>query len=266
MSRINNSLREIHTIDDLAQRDQWVNGIHPLVKLCLTVIYMMITVSFGKYELTGLLGMLVYPLILFELCELSIKEALYKLKAVLPFLCLVGLANPFFDREPVGSLGAFTVTSGMLSMCTLLIKGIFTVLSSYLLIATTTIEEICYALRLLHLPKLFVTQVLLTYRYLFVLLAETDTIVQAYTLRAPGQKGVHFRVWGSLAGQLLLRSMRRADELYQSMCLRGYDGEFYYASHRKAALHDVLYLSVWLTVMTAFRCFPVLELIGNLFV
>ena len=53
-------------------------------------------------------------------------------------------------------------------------------------------------------------------------------MAQAYALRAPKQKGVHFKVWGSLAGQLLLRSIDRANNLYASMLLRGYQGEYYY--------------------------------------
>lgn len=62
------------------------------------------------------------------------------------------------------------------------------------------------------------------YRYISVLLAETQRVVQAYELRAPGQKGIHFKVWGSLMGQMLLRSMDRAEVIYESMCLRGFVG------------------------------------------
>lgn len=70
------------------------------------------------------------------------------------------------------------------------------------------------------------TQVLLTYRYVTVLLEEANRMTQAYSLRAPNQKGVHFKVWGTLAGQLLLRSMDRANEVYESMTLRGYQENF----------------------------------------
>lgn len=266
MSKINNALHEIRTIDEMARRDRWVNRIHPLVKLSLTILYMSITVSFGRYQFTGLLGMALYPLAMFELGELSLKDALYKLRGVLPLICIVGLFNPVFDRAPAGSLFGITVTGGMLSMCTLMLKGVFTVFSSYLLIATTTIEDICHALRMLHLPKPAVTQILLVYRYISVLLSEADRITQAYSLRAPGQKGVHFRVWGSLAGQLLLRSMDRADALYQSMCLRGYNGEFYYGNNRKTAFSDIAYFIIWLAILLVFRTFPVFELVGGLFV
>ncbi|MBO5031391.1 MAG: cobalt ECF transporter T component CbiQ [Lachnospiraceae bacterium] len=266
MSKLNNTLHNIRTIDEMARRSKRINRLHPLVKLCVTVFYMILVVSFDRYHLIGLMGMMIYPYLLFELGEISLKNALCRLRVVLPVVCMVGLLNPVFDTEPVGRLGGITITSGMLSMCTLMLKGIFTVLSAYLLIATTTIEEICYALRLLRLPKLFVTQVLLIYRYISVLLSEADHMMNAYLLRAPNQKGVHFKAWGSLAGQLLLRSMDRADELYQSMCLRGYRGEFYYGSGQKMSGTDFAYLIIWICVLFIFRRFPVFELIGSFFV
>ena len=146
---------------------------------------------------------------------------------ILPLVACVGIANPFFDKQ-LFYFGGFTLQAGYISFITLMLKGVLAVLASYLLIATTTIEQICYALRLLQLPKLLVTQLLLSYRYLTLLLEQADTIAQAYALRAPKQKGVHFKVWGSLAGQLLLRSIDRANNLYDSMLLRGYQGEYYY--------------------------------------
>ena len=94
--------------------------------------------------------------------------------------------------QVIGYIGTVPLTAGMLSMVTLMIKGIYSVLAAYLLIATTSIEKICYALRLLHIPAILVTQVLLTYRYVTVLLEEANRMTQAYSLRAPNQKGVQF--------------------------------------------------------------------------
>lgn len=117
----------------------------------------------------------------------------------------------------------------------------------------TSIEKICYALRLLHIPAILVTQVLLTYRYVTVLLEEANRMTQAYSLRAPNQKGVHFKVWGTLAGQLLLRSMDRANEVYESMTLRGYRGEFYYTAKEPCKAKDWLYLGVWLALFAVLK-------------
>lgn len=266
MSKINQAIYEIQSLDTLASEKRWVNRLHPLVKLCVTILYIGITVSFPKYNLSGLLAMAVYPVILFVVGEISFREGIRRLRLVLPVVCVVGIFNPFFDRSIVTHFGTIAVSGGVLSMVTLMLKGIFTVFASYLLIATTTIEKICYALRLLHLPRLFVTQVLLIYRYLSVLLAEANRMTQAYALRAPGQKGIHFKVWGSLVGQLLLRSMDRAENLYESMCLRGYQGEFYYGSRMKLRGADICYLLIWTAGLIGLRFFPVSEIIGGIFV
>lgn len=265
MSKMNRAIYEIQSLDTLANEKRWANELHPLVKLFVTMLYIAITVSFPKYDISGLFVMVIYPLLLFNIGELSFREGVRRLRIVLPLVCLVGLCNPFFDREIVMKIGSFSITGGILSMLTLMIKGVFTVLASYLLIATTSIEKICYALRMLHLPKVFVTQILLIYRYISVLLGEANRITQAYSLRAPGQKGIHFKVWGSLVGQLLLRSMDRAQNLYESMCLRGYRGEFYYGNKIKMCVKDIVYLIVWIVILVALRFFPVLEWIGNIF-
>ncbi|MCI8581721.1 MAG: cobalt ECF transporter T component CbiQ [Dorea sp.] len=253
MSKLDHALYEIHHMDTLADKDQWLNRIHPLVKLIVTVSYIAVTVSFHKYSLAGLLRMGVYPAALFILGDLSFTDTLKRLRIVLPLVCFIGLFNPFFDRQPVTILGMFTVTAGMISMVTLMLKGIFSVLAAYLLIASTSIEKICSALRMIHIPSILVTQILLTYRYISLLLEEAGRITDAYSLRAPKQKGVHFKVWGSLAGQLLLRSMDRAEAVYQSMTLRGYRGEFYHGGNTRISKKDTAYLLVWSCLFAALK-------------
>lgn len=266
MSKLNQAIHEIQTLEDMANENRWVNQIHPLVKLFITVFYIVNVVSFQKYDLMGLFGMFVYPFVLFQIGEVSFLDALRRLRIVLPMVCIVGIFNPFFDRNPAAVVCGITLSGGVLSMLTLMLKGIFAVLASYLLIAATTIEKICYALRLLHIPKLFVTQILLIYRYITVLLTETKRITDAYVLRAPGEKGIRLKAWGPLVGQLLLRSIDRAEEVYESMCLRGYQGEFYYGEKQKFSGKDWVFLFVWFVVIGGFRCFPVFQMVGNLFV
>lgn len=140
-------------------------------------------------------------------------------------------------------------------MVTLMLKGILAVLASYLLIITTTIERICYALRLLHMPKGFVTVLLLIYRYMVVLLKEAERIMLAYGMRAPGQKGIHRKAWGPLLGQLLLRSMDRAQLVYDSMQLRGFTGEFPAAAPADTRIQSAIYAVVWSGMMVLWKIF-----------
>ena len=270
MSKINKAIYEIQSLDSMAKEDRWMNHIHPLIKLFLTVYFIVLTVSFHKYDVEGLLGMCIYPIFIFILGDLSFQTALYRMRVVLPVVCIVGVFNPFFDHVVVMEIGTLHVWGGVVSMFTLMLKGVFTVLASYLLIATTSIEEICYALRLIHIPKIMVTQLLLIYRYITVLLTEAKRITQAYALRAPGQKGINIKAWGPLVGQLLLRSMDRADDVYESMCLRGFQGEFpkqiRKGKHKVSVAGEAAYFLLWIFVLFIFRAFPVFEQIGGLFV
>ena len=264
MSKISSAIHEIHHIDELSSKDQWVNRIHPLVKLVVTIVYIAAVVSFQKYDVAGPAGMVIYPIAGFILSELSFWDSIKRLRFVLPLICFLGIFNLFFDKNHV-LISGIQIDAGILSMITLILKGFFSVLASYLLIATTSIDKICYAFRMLHIPKPMVTQFMLTYRYITVLLEEVDRITQAYSLRAPKQKGIHFKVWGSLTGQLLLRSMDRAGNVYESMLLRGYNEEY---SYMKAlipvCLKDIVYLLFWVGIVVLFRIYPVIMIIGNL--
>lgn len=264
MSKIGSAIGEINSIDELAARDQWVNKLHPLVKLALTLFYIVLTVSFDKYDVIGTAGMLIYPLAVFSLSELSFRQSLKKLRLVLPLVCLMGLLNPIFDQNRI-LIAGMQMSAGLLSMLTLIMKGVFSVLASYLLIATTSVDKLCYAFCLLHVPKIMVTQFMLTYRYITLLLEEVNRITQAYALRAPNQKGVHFKAWGSMVGQLLLRSMDRAENVYESMLLRGYQGDYRYVRERMSfGGADVGYLLIWAAILALFRVYPVMLIIGNL--
>ena len=264
MSKIGGAIREIHRIDELASENRWMNRIHPLVKLLITIGYIAVVVSFQKYDIAGLAGMMIYPIAGFILSELSFWDSIKRLRLVLPFICFLGILNPFFDKNYV-LIAGIQISAGILSMITLILKGVFSVLASYLLIATTSIDKICYAFRLLRIPKPMVTQFMLTYRYITVLLEEVHRITQAYSLRAPKQKGIHFKVWGSLTGQLLLRSMDRANDVYESMLLRGYNEDYGYMKARiTIRVQDIAYLLFWAGIIVLFRIYPMIMIIGNL--
>ena len=85
-----------------------------------------------------------------------------------------------------------------------------------------------------------------------VLLDEVSAMTQAYSLRAPGQKGIHISAWGTFLGQLLLRTMDRADDLYEAMMLRGFSGEFHYAAGKRSNRYSwAAALIVCIAIVTA---------------
>lgn len=253
MGKITDAIYEIHELDELAEKKTKINQVHSLVKLIITIFYITCVVSFDKYNLFGLLPMILYPIMLFRLSEIPMKTCFKKMRVVLPMICFIGILNPFFDHVLVFKVGNIIITGGIVSMITLILKGIYTLMASFLLIATTGIEGICYALRMLHIPNMIVTQILLSYRYITLLMSEANAVFEAYSLRAPKEKGVKYKIWGSLVGQLLFRSIDRAGNLYESMLLRGFSGDFYYANTKKFHSIDFIYLCLWVIIIAALR-------------
>lgn len=266
MNNISAAWTEFREMDELSAQDSPIHRLHPLVKLLVTLAYIVCVVSFPKYQLSGLAVMILYPVLLFQLSGIPVRTCFHKLRIVLPLVCAVGLLNPFFDRAPLLMVGGVAVSGGVVSMVTLMLKGVFSLMASFLLIATTPIDALCAALRKLHVPGLLVTLLLLTYRYISVMIGEVAVMTDAYHLRAPGQKGIHISAWGSFLGQLLLRSMDRAEELYQSMQLRGFCGEFYYADTAPCTAGAVLYGVVCAALFALARLYDLPQLLGNLFV
>lgn len=264
MDKLAKAQHELRQMDELAAGSSVIHRLHPLVKLVVTTAYIALVVSFPKYDLTGLVVMLLYPVLAFQLADLRIRTCFYKLRVVLPLVCAVGLANPFFDRAPMLYLGNVSVSGGVISMLTLMMKGVFSLMASFLLIATTKIDALCAALRQLHVPQLITSLLLLTYRYISVLLGEASAMATAYRLRAPGQKGVHISAWGSFLGQLLLRSMDRAQELYGSMLLRGYSGEFFYCKPEQARGRDFIFALICIAAFIFARLVNVPQALGAL--
>lgn len=265
MDKLSQAQTELREMDALAAADTPVHRLHPLSKLLVTVMYIAVVVSFPKYEFSGLTVMVLFPVLLFQGAQIPVRECFYRLRIVLPLVCAVGLVNPFLDRVPLMQLGNVTVTGGVISMVTLMMKGVFSLMASFLLIATTPIDTLCAALRKIHVPGVLVTLLLLTYRYIGVMLEQAAAMTEAYKLRAPGQKGVHISAWGSFLGQLLLRSMDRAEELYGSMRLRGFQGEFYYAGVPKCRASSVIYAAVCAALFLFVRLVNVTALLGSLF-
>lgn len=264
MSKVHKAIYEIHVADGRGNRKAERAFVHPLSYVLATFGYVLTVISFDKYDLYGLTGMALYLLITGIWNGISIKDALSRLWPVLLLVGMIGIANPFLDKAVYLQAGSFLVTKGMISMATLMLKGIFCVMASYFLMAKTGMEGVCHSLRCLHVPKEFVTILLLMYRYSMVLLKEVERMMQAYKLRAPQQKGLHFKIWGDFVGQLLLRSIDRAQIVYESMLLRGYHGEFMGKRLVWKKGSSACYVLIWLMVFICFRIVPVFEIVGRL--
>lgn len=264
MDNLSKGIRDLREVEGYAKLQSPIHSLHPLTKLIVTIAYILITVSFGKYELGGLLTMIVYPALIYTASKVPVNAPFLKLWLIFPLLALGGLFNPLLDRRVILHIGELAVTGGVVSMCTLIIKGIFCVMASFLLAATTGIEELCVALREIKIPGVIVNLFRLTYRYISIMMEELYIMNVAYSLRAPGQRGIHMRAWGSFLGQLLLRTVDRAGEVQSSMKLRGDMGDFSFVRLKSPGIFDPVYALAWLAIFFILRCFNISGYVGSL--
>ncbi|MEQ8155002.1 MAG: energy-coupling factor transporter transmembrane component T [Clostridiaceae bacterium] len=228
---INNLLYGIRAIDDMCDQDTWVHRINPAVKLIVTFIYIIKVISLKGFYLKDIMCIISYVAIIALMSKVSVKPLLKRSLAVLPVVAGIGGVNLLFD---------FTYNQMILSTL-LLFKGLFSVTGALLFISSTGMNNAAAALRALKVPKILTAQVLLTYRYITVLLEEGYRLKCAYELRTGNKTKMDMKVWGQIIGQMLLRSIDRAEMVYSAMKLRGFEGEYYISYGQGAKKYDVLY-------------------------
>jgi len=91
-----------------------------------------------------------------------------------------------------------------------------------LVACTTPFGEVLRVLGRLRVPALFVTTLALMHRYLFVLGAEMQRMGRARASRTFGRRRWTWPVVATVAAQLFVRTSRRAERIYASMCARGF--------------------------------------------
>ena len=179
-----------------------------------------------------------------------------------PFVLCLGVFNPFFDRAPLVRLGDFEISGGWISFASITLRFALTLSAALILVATTGMTAVCVALTRLKVPRLFAVQLLLLYRYLFVLMDKGLRMVRAHALRSGGGR-LTPRVFGSLVGQLLLRALDRAHRLHTAMLCRGFAGEFQLSRRMRFTFTDLFFLLGWIAFFAAARCYNLPRLLGQ---
>ena len=162
MANISDSMSTINSLEEMADGQTIIHRLHPMVKLVITLLYIVLVVSFNPYNLTGLVFFAFYPVILMALAEIPYKPLLTRLLVALPFALFAGISNIIFDRDLLFLVGTVPVTTGVISFLSIMIKTVFTVMAVLILIATTSLPQISYQLLSIKVPKLIVEQIMLT--------------------------------------------------------------------------------------------------------
>ncbi|NLE23075.1 MAG: cobalt ECF transporter T component CbiQ [Actinobacteria bacterium] len=264
MSTIAAGLSALDRLDRLARLDTAVHRVDPRAKVITTAVFVVCVVSTGKYDLLGLLPFAVFPVVLAAEGDLPLGFLGRLLLMASPFALVMAAFNPLFDREVVAWLGSVPVTGGWISFASIVLRFLLTVAAALVLTATTSFAGVCLALEKLRVPEPLVTQLLLLYRYVFVLGDETRRMAQARRLRSFGRRGRDWRVYGQMLGHLLLRTFARAQRIYLAMKARGFDGSVRVARPLHFGPGDLVFTLGWSALFALFRTVNVPLALGRL--
>ncbi len=263
MAKIDASLFDIGRLDRLAYMDTPVHRVDPRAKILTTLVFLVCVVSFGKYEVSALLPYALYLVVVVSVGQLPAGYLARKLLVVAPFALMVGVANPFMDRQAMLTLGGLEISGGWVSYLSIIVRFLLTVSAALVLIATTGFFGMCAALGRMGMPQAMTVQLLLVYRYLFVLVEEGARMVRARALRSFGKRGLGIRVYGSLLGNLLLRTVERARRVHHAMMARGFTGELIALSPGHFRGADALFVLGWSALFILFRLVNIPALLGG---
>lgn len=192
--------------------------------LILTVVYLIAVLSVPLSQPQKLVWFFSYPILYSEILEIGYKKILVKSLWILPIVIFIGMFNPILDTTPAFKINSVEVSAGWVSFFSIILRGLLSFQALLLLVQLSGIIDIFNALRKIGCPKVLVTQLQLSYRYLAVIVEEALVMRRAREARGFGKKSYPFRMWSQFVGQLLIRSSQRATGIHRAMLARGFHG------------------------------------------
>lgn len=248
MNKYAYSLFSLEHIEELTNKDTTIHHLHPIIKLFFTIYFIVFTLTSTSYALFSYLFLIGLVILICFLAKIPVREMLKRTLIGLPFSFFLGLSNVILMPTPI-SFYNIPLTIGLLSMISIMLKTFLCLAIVFLFVATTPLEDIAGAFVLLHVPYFLVSIILVTYRYIYLLVEEAGKMHQAYLLRHFKKDALEMKHMGSFLGLLFVRSLHHAHLVDDAMSLRGYDPGHYYGPHQKIHAEDVFLIVLMAGVM-----------------
>jgi cobalt/nickel transport system permease protein len=143
----------------------------------------------------------------------------------IPFVAFAFLM-PFVGSGEDFDIAWFTVhREGLLAGASIVVKGTFGVVTAIVLAASTPARQVLRGFQRLRAPSLMVQIASFMLRYVNVANDEMERMRIARASRGFEARGPRdWRILGSAAGSMFIRSYERGERVYLAMVSRGYDG------------------------------------------
>ena len=228
--------REALFAERYIERDSLLHRMDARLKLPAALLYILAITLTDAGQWTTLVLLALPLVILLAISKLPLGLVLVRSVLGFPFVLA---AIPLMFTKPGDELFTLPLVGwdasieGVEAVATIFVKSWLAVLTAVLLTSCTAVGELLRGLRALRLPRLLVSVVFFTYRYLSVIGSEGQRMMRARDSRAAELLGYksggtlrwRARVMGYMVGSLFTRSLERGERVHAAMQARGYDGE-----------------------------------------
>jgi len=241
MNKLLNVFLSMNDLEDFAMGQSWLHRFHPLFKfLCSFVLIICVLTTYHPTELFVYSIML---LIVAKSINLSIKKLIKRGFIGLPLSLCLGISYIFTNHRLI-SLYGLVISEGVFLCLIIFMKTFLCLCIAYLLICTTPFHCLASELIYIKVPSVFVLQLTMTYRYIFVFLHEAQMMTQAYLLRSSQSQAIAMKDMGSFIGHLLVSSMNQSQHIYNCMKCRGFDVKKTYVQHTPLEMNDYFLMMI----------------------
>jgi len=246
-------------LDHFANRSTPAHRLDPAAKTVALLAVVLAVVLVGRDRFAPLAPVAVALAAYHAVSRTPLRYTLRRLAVVSPFAVVLVALFPFLEpgeavaRWSVAGAEVAVTREGLLRAGHLLAKFALCTWATLLLLATTRFQDLLQGLARLHVPRVFVTQLAVLYRYLWVLMDEGMHMRMARAARDSGLGPWRLR-WRSrtgVVGVLFLRSWDRAERIYRAMAARGFDGTLHAPRPRRLRPVDGLFAAAVLVASAA---------------
>jgi len=242
-------------IDKFAYQDSLIHRLDCRVKFIVLLVFTAMVISLPRTSLSILTCYAVGPFTVLVLGKIPLRFALKQILLVSPFVLVLALSCPLYDKTPVAlAFGPFVwqSTLGWLRCFVILGKFTVTMLALMALVSTTRFADLLTGLQWLGLPKVLVIQLGFLYRYIFVLIDRAHHILRARATRKLRNLGFRreLKTAAAMLGSLLTRSIDTAGHINIAMQARGFDGTWHSISRLQIRRADLLFAIIAASFMS----------------
>jgi cobalt/nickel transport system permease protein len=220
-------------IDEIAYNSK-ISKTNPKIKIAFGIIPLFICIFFNAFSVS-ILAIFIMGIVTLKYSKITFKKYIFFLLIPFSFLILGTITIIFnrFEQTEQLLIGfslfgyKYGITQTSLKAGGLLIlKALGTVSCMYFVALNTPMNDIIKALQDFKVPNILISLMELIYRYIFVILEETNKIRIAQDSRLGYiDFKTSIKSLGTLIGTLFLRTYLKCDKIYQALVSRGYEGD-----------------------------------------